>query len=181
MTKLLQLPHTYAHFVHVQNNTSQKHAFPFEDRVHNQVAAFLTLIELVERGDVDVDTSEAGEAPLDEFSVRRVPFGLKRAFRVFEKNRSNDEYYDVDDLESLGEYVLQMKPSRADLGTESMRRFEDAFKGGIDEQTGLFMLEDAFGREYEVNTIEETPWSYLPADRRLMVDELRNSIAIELE
>ena len=144
MEPLLQLPHTYANIDRrtiISTDFEEKRETNL--RSLHAVMGLMVLIELVERGHVTIDTSGAGENPLGEFFVQSLPEELIEAFEHFKSKRFYSDIYDVDDISAFGEFIDKL-PSKANNSGESIRRLKDALKGGIDEQTGIFELQDMF-------------------------------------
>jgi hypothetical protein len=179
---LLQLPHTFLKLCEQHLDSEE---WNYEEQM-DKVLANLLFIELVERGHITISLAYVGEAPADEFFIHSVPEELADVFATFtnETDPYNEETgaYDLEEISSIGEAIRNL-PSQVDEGVESLTRLKDALKGGIDEFSGLFLLEEFFPEEGlpEETTVEETVWRGLPEKQRMMIEELRVLVSIDLE
>jgi hypothetical protein len=185
MEPLLQLPHTFmSHFnrAYLQTRPERFGDYRTMMTTRNAAIGYLFLIELIERGNVSVNLEENGEAPPSEFYIHEIPEGMEKAFAYFEGKRKWEDYYDIEDSLYLGKYVSKMHLQASDSEI-SLRRMKDALSGGVDEFTGLELLEDMFPEEgiFEEKLFRDTVWGSLPAERGLMIDDMRLIISTEFE
>jgi hypothetical protein len=185
MEPLLQLPHTFmSHFnrVYLQIRPERFGDYRTMMTTRNAAVGYLFLIELIERGNVSVDLTDNGEAPPSEFYIHEIPEGMEKAFAYFEGKRKYRDYYDLDDTLYLGKFISKLRSQTTDSEI-SLQRMKDALSGGVDEFTGLELLEDMFPDEgdFEEKPFSETIWGSLPAERGLMIDDMRLLISTEFE
>jgi hypothetical protein len=183
MEPLLQLPHTFAkYFDATYSGTDTFGGLEAQIRTRKAALGFLTLIELIERDHVTVDIEEMESDPPGEFYIHSLPGEVKAAFTHFTLMKYWREYDDVDDLYHVGQ-IVSMMPSRASDSEVSLARLKDSMKGGADEFTCIFMLEEMFPKEGlpDSNSMEETVWKHLDPEKQKMIDQMRIMMSLEFE